>query len=224
LAAIPAVIAHGFADANQRIKLTGIIIVMYSPQTGPPARMYMLVADKDGVAGVTVWGDTVAQLMGTANVVGQAVSIPGCTMSFYNNKRSLNVPRNHLVHFADTSPHLDWWSAKLQAEPVTTKQLLTLPDQSITSIFAVVASIRREEKTACKLPISQLQSHYDSFAAALTHTCSSYCARQPTVQSRYWLFGTWSTSMGKQISETGVEPHTTTLTTSTKQFASDACA
>ena len=123
---------------------------MYAPQQGPPARMYMLVADKDGVAGVTVWGDTVAQLMGTANVIGQAVSIPGCTMSFYNNKRSLNVPRNQVVHLPIASPHLDWWSGKLHAEPVTTKQLLSLPDQSITSIFAVVASIRREEKTACK--------------------------------------------------------------------------
>ena len=139
------------ADAHQRIKLSGIIITMYAPQEGPPARMYMLVADKDGVAGVTVWGDTVAQLMGTADVIGQAVSIPGCTMSFYKNKRSLNVPRHQVVDFQVASPHLDWWSAKLQAEPVTTKQLQSLPDQTITNIFAVVASIRREEKTTCKL-------------------------------------------------------------------------
>lgn len=157
-------------------------------------------------------------------IVHSLYSIPGCSMSFYNNKRSLNVPRNHVVHFATASPHLDWWSAKLQAEPVTTQQLLTLPDQSITSIFAVVASIRREEKTACELPISVFGSHYDIFAAALTHTCSSSCTRQPMVQSRNWLFGTWSTSMGKQTSETGVEPLTTTMITSTKPFASDACA
>jgi hypothetical protein len=113
--------------------------------------MYMLVADKDGVAGVTVWGDTVNQLMGTADVIGKAVNIPGCSMSFYNGKRSLNVPRNHVVHFPDASPHMDWWSSKLQEESVTTKQLLALPDQSIANVFAICASIIRDEKTQCKL-------------------------------------------------------------------------
>lgn len=160
-------------DAHQKIKLTGIIIVMYSPQTGPPARMYMLVADKDGVAGVTVWGDTVAQLMSTSNVIGQAVSIPNCTMSFYNNKRSLNVPRNHVVQFPESSPHLDWWSAKLQTEPVTTRQLLALPEQSIANVFAVVASIRREEKTSCKIPFTTycaIAVLYNKCAAAFMHT------------------------------------------------------
>ena len=120
---------------------------MYSPQAGPPARMYMLVADKDGVAGVTVWGDTVNQLLGTADVIGKAVNIPGCTMSFYNGKRSLNVPRNHVMQFPDNSPHMDWWSTKLQEEPLTTKQLLALPEQSIANVFAVCASISREEKS-----------------------------------------------------------------------------
>ena len=138
-------------DAHQKIKLTGIIIVMYSPQTGPPARMYMLVADKDGVAGVTVWGDTVNQLMCTPHIIGQAVSIPSCTMSVYNGKRSLNVPRNHIINFPQVSPHLDWWASKLNAESVTTRQLLGLPDQSITNLFAVCAIIRREERTLCKL-------------------------------------------------------------------------
>ena len=32
--------------------------------------MYMLVADQDGVAGVTVWGDTVRQLTETADAIG----------------------------------------------------------------------------------------------------------------------------------------------------------
>jgi len=138
------------ADATQRIRLSGIIIAMYSPQLGPPARMYMLIADKDGVAGVTVWGDTVHQLMDTSDIVGQAVSIPGCSLSLYNGKRSLNVPRNHTIHFPAISPHLDWWASKLQDEPLTLQQVLALPDNSITSLFAVCAGIRREEKMQCK--------------------------------------------------------------------------
>jgi hypothetical protein len=140
-------------DGQQKIRLSGIIIVMYTPQQGPPARMYMLIADKDGVAGVTVWGDTVNQLMGTPHIIGKAVSIPGCTMSVYNGKRSLNVPRNHIINFPEVSPHLDWWAAKLNAESVTTRQLLSLPDQSITNLFAVCAAIRREERTLCKIRI-----------------------------------------------------------------------
>ena len=143
--------SHANIDAQQKIRLTGIIIVMYTPQLGPPARMYMLVADKDGVAGVTVWGDTVNQLMDTSDIIGKAVSIPGCSMSFYNGKRSLNVPRNHLIQFPDNSPHLDWWTSKLQEESLTTKQLHSLPDQTIANVFAVCASIIREEKTQCNV-------------------------------------------------------------------------
>jgi hypothetical protein len=93
------------ADGTQRFRLNGIIIAMYSPQMGPPARMYMLIADKDGVAGVTVWGDTVLQLMDSNDVVGQAVSIPGCSLSLYNGKRGVNVPRNHTIAFPSVSPH-----------------------------------------------------------------------------------------------------------------------
>ena len=138
------------ADATQRIRLSGIIIALYSPQQGPPARMYMLIADKDGVAGVTVWGDTVHQLMDSSDIVGQAVSIPGCSLSLFNGKRSLNVPRNHSILFPTVSPHLDWWASKLQDEPLTSQQVTALPDNSITSLFAVCAGIRREEKTQCK--------------------------------------------------------------------------
>jgi hypothetical protein len=138
------------ADASQRIRLSGIIIAMYSPQQGPPARMYMLVADKEGVAGVTVWGDTVDQLMDSSDTVGRAVSIPGCSISLYNGKKTLNVPRNHTILFPTISPHLDWWASKLQDEPLPIHQVLALPDNSITSVFAVCAGIRREEKTQCK--------------------------------------------------------------------------
>jgi hypothetical protein len=137
------------ADTNQRIRLSGIIIAMYSPQEGPPARMYMLVADKDGVAGVTVWGDTVHQLMDSSDAIGQAINIPGCSLSLYKGKRSLNVPRNHTVLFPTISPHLDWWVSKLEAEPLTTQQVLALPDHSIANLFAVCAGIRREEKMQC---------------------------------------------------------------------------
>lgn len=123
---------------------------MYTPQPGPPARMYMLVADKDGVAGVTIWGDTVHHLTGTADVIGRAVNIPGCSMSFYNGKRSLNVPRNHVMHFPATSPHSEWWASKLLEESVTTQQLLAMPDHSVANLFAVCAGIRREERTSSK--------------------------------------------------------------------------
>jgi hypothetical protein len=138
------------ADANQRIRLSGIVLVIYAPQQGPPARMYMLVGDGTGVAGDTVWGDTVSQLTGTANLIGQAVVFPGCTMSFYNGKRSLNVPRNHVVVFPNDSPHAQWWASKLQTAPLTTQQLLAEPDHAIVSLFAVCSGIRREEKTMRK--------------------------------------------------------------------------
>jgi hypothetical protein len=144
------------ADAHQRIRLSGIVLVVYAPQQGPPARMYMLVGDGSGVAGVTVWGDTVSQLTGTANLIGQAVVLPGCTMSFYNGKRSLNVPRNHVVAFPNDSPHAQWWASKLQTAPLTTQQLLAEPDHAIVSIFAVCSGIRREEKTMRK------QCHHQS--------------------------------------------------------------
>ncbi len=120
---------------------------MYSPQPGPPARMYMLVADKDGVAGVTVWGDTVQQLLTSPDVVGRAVTIPGCSISSYQGKRSLNVPRHHVIQLPDVSPHLDWWEEKLQAESVTTKQMQSMPDNTICNLFAVCAGMRREERT-----------------------------------------------------------------------------
>lgn len=136
---------------QQKIRLTGIIIVMYSPQQGPPARMYMLVADKDGVAGVTVWGDTVNQLLTVPDVIGSAIAIPGCTISCYQGKRSLNVPRNHVIQLQDTSPHADWWEGKLQAESVTTKHMQLLQDNTICNLFAICAGMRREERTQCKI-------------------------------------------------------------------------
>jgi hypothetical protein len=137
-------------DAQQKIRLSGIVLVLYTPQPGPPARMYMLVADDAGVAGVTVWGDTVSQLTSEPDIIGRAVSIPGCTMSFYNGKRSLNVSRNHVIHFPDNSPHAVWWMSKLQAPSITSQELQALPDNSIANVLAVCAGIRREEKTACK--------------------------------------------------------------------------
>lgn len=123
---------------------------MYTPQDGPPARMYMLVADKDGVAGVTVWGDTVLQLMSTPNVIGRSISIPNCSLSFYNNKKSLNVPRNHVIHFTETSPHAEWWAGKLTNESITTLAIKSMPDHAVVNIHAVCAGIRREEKTQGK--------------------------------------------------------------------------
>ena len=138
---------HCIGELQQKIRLTGIIIVMYSPQPGPPARMYMLVADKDGVAGVTVWGDTVNQLLSTPDVVGRAITIPGCTISCYQGKRSLNVPRNHVIQLPDVSPHKDWWEEKLQAESLTTKQMQTMQDNTICNLFAVCAGLRLEERT-----------------------------------------------------------------------------
>ena len=136
---------------QQRIRLTGVIIVMYNPQEGPPARMYMLVADKDGVAGVTVWGDTVAQLNDSSDVIGRAVDIPGCSLSCYNGKRSLNVPRNHSIRFPENSPHAEWWEGLMQRESVNTQQMLALPENTIANLFAVCATIRREEKTQGKI-------------------------------------------------------------------------
>lgn len=126
--------------------MSGIIICAYNPQPGPPARMYMLVADQDGVAGVTVWGDTVRQLTETADAIGQAVVIPGCSLSFFNGKRSLNVPRNATLHFPASSPHLDWWAGKLSDAAVTTQQFQQLPDHHIACVLAVCGSITREEK------------------------------------------------------------------------------
>jgi hypothetical protein len=158
------------AGGTQRFRLSGIIVAMYTPQMGPPARMYMLLADKDGVAGVTVWGDTVLQLMDSNDVIGQAVSIPGCSLSLYNGKRGVNVPRNHTMVFPSVSPHSDWWDSKLQDEPLTTQKVQALPEHSITNIFAICAGIRREEKTQCKHAREQYM-----FTIILTHA-------QPMVQ------------------------------------------
>ena len=134
-------------DTQQKVRLAGIIICGYTPQAGPPARMYLLVADEDGVAGVTVWGDTVRQITGTTDVIGRAVAIPGCTLSFYNGKRSLNVPRNAIVHFTATSPVQNWWEQKLDGPVVTTQQLLQLPDHTVVNLLAICGSITRQEKT-----------------------------------------------------------------------------
>jgi hypothetical protein len=157
-------ISH-LTDAHQRIRLTGVIIVMYTPQQGPPQRMYMLVADKDGVAGVTVWGDTVNQLMGTSDVIGRTVNIPNCSMSFYNNKRSLNVQRNHVIHFTETSPHAEWWAAKLLAESVSTQSIKNMPDNSVVNLFCVCASIRRDEKTQGNLTQNASPFTINNYAA-----------------------------------------------------------
>lgn len=112
--------------------------------------MYMLVADKDGVAGVTVWGDTVQQLMTTPDIIGRAITIPGCSISSYKGKRSLNVPRNHIIQLPDASPHLDWWEEQLQAVSLTTKQIQSMQDNTICNLFAVCAGMRREERTQGK--------------------------------------------------------------------------
>jgi hypothetical protein len=109
--------------------------------------MYLLVADEDGVAGVTVWGDTVRQITGTSDCIGRAVAIPGCTLSFYNGKRSLNVPRNAIVHFTATSPAQNWWEQKLDGPVVNTQQLLQMPDHTVANVLAICGSITRQEKT-----------------------------------------------------------------------------
>ena len=136
-------------DTQQKVRLAGIIICGYTPQLGPPARMYLLVADEDGVAGVTVWGDTVRQITGTSDCIGRAVAIPGCTLSFYNGKRSLNVPRNAIVHFTATSPAQNWWEQKLDGPAVNTQQLLQMPDHTVANVLAICGSITRQEKTQC---------------------------------------------------------------------------
>lgn len=133
--------------SQNKITLSGIVMCTFLPQPGPPARMYMLVADQDGVAGVTVWGDTVMTITAIASVVGRAIHMPGCSLSYYGGKRTLNVPRNGLVTFPSTSPHNEWWASKLTEAPLSVEKALQLPDNSLTSVEAVCASITREEKT-----------------------------------------------------------------------------
>ena len=127
--------------------MAGIIIVAYTPQSGPPARQYVLVADNDGIAGVTVWGDTVNQLQATPDLIGRAVAFPGCSLSLYNGKRSLNVPRNATVQFPTAAPALLWWAGKLEDPLMTIEKFMQLPEFTIANILAVCATITREEKT-----------------------------------------------------------------------------
>jgi len=107
----------------------------------------VLVADHDGIAGVTVWGDTVHQLQATPNLIGRAVAFPGCSLSLYNGKRSLNVPRNATVQFPAAAPAQLWWASKLEEPLLTIEKFVQLPEFTIANILAVCATITREEKT-----------------------------------------------------------------------------
>jgi hypothetical protein len=62
-------------------------------------------------------------------------------------KRSLNVPRNAIVHFTATSPAQNWWEQKLDGPVVNTQQLLQMPDHTVANVLAICGSITRQEKT-----------------------------------------------------------------------------
>jgi hypothetical protein len=127
--------------------LTAIVVAIYPAQTGPPARRHVLLCDKFGSTGLTVWHGDVQKF--SKVVLGTVVTITRASVSVYQGKKNLVLSKDSSVVVGrpmGTSPVADWWSQLAQAAPLPLTAAAVAMDNAMINVFGIIGLISHEDK------------------------------------------------------------------------------
>ena len=126
--------------------LVAVVIASYPVQNGPPARRHLTVCDAHGCTGVTVWNTDVHKF--PKAVLGGVVTITRASVSLYQGKKSLVLNKDSAVVVSTTtrSPLADWWADLACQSPLPLPAALIAADNTVISVFGVLAFTSRDEK------------------------------------------------------------------------------
>lgn len=127
--------------------LTAIVVAIYPAQHGPPARRHILLCDKFGNTGLTVWHGDVEKFQKV--VLGNVVSITRASVSVYQGKKNLVLSKDSSVVVGrplGSSAVADWWSQLAQSAPLPLAAAVVAMDNAIINVFGIIGLISHEDK------------------------------------------------------------------------------
>jgi hypothetical protein len=127
--------------------LSAIVVAIYPAQNGPPARRHILLCDKFGSTGLTVWHGDVQKFPKV--VLGNVVVITRASVSVYQGKKSLVLSKDSSVvvgHRMGSSAVADWWSELVLTAPLPLAAAVVAMDNAIINVFGIIGLISHEDK------------------------------------------------------------------------------
>ena len=130
-----------------KLNLVAIVIATFPVQLGPPSRRHIMLCDAHGVTGLTVWHGDVHKF--PREVLGGVVTVLRASVSVYQGKKSLVLNKDSSIE-VDTvttqTPTAVWWQSLADMSPVPLTDAAVAVDNSIISVFGVLAFISNETK------------------------------------------------------------------------------
>jgi hypothetical protein len=130
-----------------KLNLVAIVIAAFPVQFGPPARRHIMLCDAHGVTGLTVWHGDVHKF--PREVLGGVVTVLRASVSVYQGKKSLVLNKDSSIE-VDTvttqSSAAMWWKSLADSRPQPLSDAVTASDNSIISVFGILAFISNETK------------------------------------------------------------------------------
>jgi hypothetical protein len=162
----------GLSNPNMRFDLQAVVLIVY-PACEKPDRRHVALADRFGVAGITVWSTHVP--MFSSESVGQVVKITNLTVTTHNGKRNLAMARDSSIKFlSDSESRISgekmWWNSRLHPSSgsLDVGSFCSFNDDSIVSVSGVlfqimtdVKRVRNEDKELLTLRIADHSGHVD---------------------------------------------------------------
>ena len=130
-----------------KLNLVAIVVATFPIQLGPPARRHIMLCDAHGVTGLTVWHGDVHKF--PRDVLGGVVTVLRASVSVYQGKKSLVLNKDSSIEVdavLTQTPAAVWWKSLAEMRPLPLTDAVTAADNSIISVFGVLAFISNETK------------------------------------------------------------------------------
>ena len=130
-----------------KLNLVAVVCATFPVQLGPPARRHIMLCDAHGVTGLTVWHADVHKF--PREVLGGVVTVLRASVSVYQGKKSLVLNKDSSIEVdavTTQSPAAVWWKSLAEMRPLPLADAVTAADNSVISVFGVLAFISNETK------------------------------------------------------------------------------
>jgi hypothetical protein len=131
-----------------KLNLVAIVIATFPVQLGPPSRRHIMLCDAHGVTGLTVWHGDVHKF--PREVLGGVVTVLRASVSVYQGKKSLVLNKDSSIEVDAVTTHktptAQWWQSLADMRPLPLPDAVVAADNSIISVFGVLAFVANETK------------------------------------------------------------------------------
>lgn len=133
------------SDPGLRFSFQAIVLICYPAQTNP-ARRHVLLADGNGIAGVTVWNANVNAF--SSSSIGRMAHFTKMSLVIHNNTRAISMNKESSVTFSDGTGHFahTWWHALPLQKAIPAIHFSAAKENSIVNIEGVLGSAHSELK------------------------------------------------------------------------------